>query len=616
MIGIVDRGGKESVSQVFDCDWLRILQSNLSGISGHFLVMIGDERQLFPFGGHFVSAINIVRFLLNGSVAQWWRYSLTRGLTDLGGSLIAWEKFLPYSYSGAMARNSSDNIAQLLGLLTAALQWPAGYQGRMVLILDNLELMVPARTNDIFYHHEAALLEYALYWAGKDEAIAKSGNFILAWARNRSALHPWLREKESKIIFQELPSLNVSTKTTFILQKAEQMCFADDAKTWHQISAHADELSRLSMGMNLHELNNLLTSVSPASGLHQLKRELEIKRKDGLLAEASDVLSLIESPLALDDLGGLSKVKPYLNSVLDRFCGTWSNGDLSDTDDRDTGSNGTNIHGVGSFGNLLFMGPPGTGKTAVATALAKKAGLLCVSPLNVQEKWIGASERNLERLLQACLKFAPLILFLDELDLTFGRRVNDGDSGTSNRLFQRMLTLLGNHEAASKILIIGATNWPNKLDQALIRSGRFYAKVPFFLPTVAEKVDIIQRIIHGLGLDNGTERTELLGLVLTEKLELASGADLAALVAEAGMIVRRAKREKILIADLRQAALELIITNDKIEIMLMSLIAAKYAARRSFLPPSYQRLIDNGQIDNEISQLASIGKGGVLWEKY
>src|SRR3989338_6270226 len=378
---------EEALGKVKDAHWLQTLRDNLHGQNGHFLVLIGDERQLLPFGGSFLSALTVVKTLLANSVAQWWRYSLAQELTDLEGNPIDWQKL-----SGIQG---PDRHSQLCGLINKSLRWPAGYQGKLVLILDNLELLIPNRAVNQLHPFESAYLEHILSWAGRDELIVRSGNLILAWVRSQGDLHPWLRTETSNIVFQELPRPDQTTKADFILWQTEQLWAAESNDSVQSAVQRAEKLAGLSRGLSLHQLAKLLKGKTndQFAGVGQIQTELKEKRQQNLMAEAGDVLTLLEAPLSLDKLGGLKAIKKYLLAVLERFCA----------------GNGT------AQGSLLFMGPPGTGKTAVAAALAQEADLACISPLNVQEKWLGASERNLERLLQACLQYAPLILFLDEL---------------------------------------------------------------------------------------------------------------------------------------------------------------------------------------------------------
>ena len=140
-----------------------------------------------------------------------------------------------------------------------------------------------------------------------------------------------------------------------------------------------------------------------------------------------------------------------------------------------------------------MTGPAGTGKSAVAEAVAHEAGVNAVvlNLARILGQYVGNSERNLEKALQAIKSLAPTIVFIDEIDQSVSRG-GSGDSGVSNRIFKRLLEFMSDTGNRGQVLFLAATNRPDLLDAALRRPGRFDKKIPFLIPDESERAAIIQ----------------------------------------------------------------------------------------------------------------------------
>src|SRR3954449_331351 len=137
---------------------------------------------------------------------------------------------------------------------------------------------------------------------------------------------------------------------------------------------------------------------------------------------------------------------------------------------------------------ILFTGPMGTGKTFVAEAFARECGLTTIKLKNFRSKWVGATEGNLEKILNVIRAIGQVVVIVDEGDRAFGNTDGDGDGGTSSRVIARIKEFMSDTSNRGRILFLVMTNRPDKLDVDLKRAGRLDRKIPFLYPQTAEEV--------------------------------------------------------------------------------------------------------------------------------
>ena len=131
--------------------------------------------------------------------------------------------------------------------------------------------------------------------------------------------------------------------------------------------------------------------------------------------------------------------------------------------------------GVTPPAGVLLYGPPGTGKTLIAKAVANEtnANFISVRGPQLLSKWVGESEKAIRQTFRKARQVAPTVIFFDELDSLAPGRGNDVGSNVSERVVNQLLTELDGLEDMEDVMVIGATNRPDMIDPALIRSGRF-----------------------------------------------------------------------------------------------------------------------------------------------
>ncbi|KAE9619933.1 putative ATPase, AAA-type, core, peptidase M41, FtsH extracellular [Lupinus albus] len=200
---------------------------------------------------------------------------------------------------------------------------------------------------------------------------------------------------------------------------------------------------------------------------------------------------------------------------------------------------------------VLLVGPPGTGKTLLARAVAGEAGVpfFTVSASEFVEMFVGRGAARIRDLFKAARKFAPSIIFIDELDAVGGRRgrsFNDERDQTLNQL----LTEMDGFESEMRVVVIAATNRPEALDPALCRPGRFSRKVFVGEPDEEGRGKILAVHLRGVPLEEDMDIICRLIASLTPGLV---GADLANIVNESALLAARRGSETVAREDIMEA---------------------------------------------------------------
>ena len=254
---------------------------------------------------------------------------------------------------------------------------------------------------------------------------------------------------------------------------------------------HGDQLVRFAdaaKGFRLIEIDQLNRQVRAAHSLQSLRspagegaeyttipriRLDDVKRhkRRAIEEQSNGLLEIVDTARGFAAIGGMQIVKAYLTALSER---------IQSKHDRHLIPRG-----------LILAGPPGTGKTIIAEALALESKLNMVKLRNVREGFVGASERNLTRALDVIKVLAPILVFVDEIDQAFGSRGlgQSSDGGTSERIFGQILEFIGDDRHRGEVIWVAATNRPDLLDAALLR--RFDRIIPCLLPTPQEQAQIL-----------------------------------------------------------------------------------------------------------------------------
>ena len=284
------------------------------------------------------------------------------------------------------------------------------------------------------------------------------------------------------------------------------------------LEALSKEAAMLSLRRMLPEINLEETKI-PAEVLNRIKitnKDFENALKD-VQPSAMREVQIQRPSVRWEDIGGLQEVKEELAEAIE-----WplKHAELFDQAD------------VQPPKGILLYGPPGTGKTMIAKAVAttSEANFISIKGPELLSKWVGESEKGVREIFRKARQAAPCIVFFDELDAVAPRRGSEGDGHVTERVISQMLTEMDGLEDLKGVVVIGATNRPDIIDEALLRPGRFdrILEVP---PPDAQARKAILKIHTGRKpLDSDVDLGKLV-----EMTDGMTGADIAAVVNTAAM---------------------------------------------------------------------------------
>jgi proteasome regulatory subunit len=201
---------------------------------------------------------------------------------------------------------------------------------------------------------------------------------------------------------------------------------------------------------------------------------------------------------------------------------------------------------------VLLYGPPGTGKTLLAKAVAHstKASFIRIIGSELVQKYIGEGARMVRELFELAKEKSPSIIFIDEIDSIGAKRLDSITSGDREvqRTLVQLLAEMDGFDPRGNVRILAATNRPDILDPALLRPGRFDRIIKVPMPNAEARTEILKIHARKMNLADDVNLKKI-----GQMTDDTSGADLSAIVMEAGMFAIRGNRDTVTNEDFTQA---------------------------------------------------------------
>jgi SpoVK/Ycf46/Vps4 family AAA+-type ATPase len=363
-------------------------------------------------------------------------------------------------------------------------------------------------------------------------------------------------------------------------------------------ASRAHKLAALTSNMNRDEIKELVAPTAPEpvpdiaapSPIELARKETDrliAKRKREILErECFGLVEFVEPGHGFEVVGGMEEVKKDLLVIAESI--------------REGRTSRVPM-------GILFTGPMGTGKTFVAEAFAKECGLTTIKLKNFRSKWVGATEGNLEKILNVIRAIGQVVVIIDEGDRAFGNTDGEGDGGTSSRVIARIKEFMSDTSNRGRILFLVMTNRPDKLDVDLKRAGRLDRKIPFLYVQTPEEVELVARAL----LKKNKIKTDVDVATIREgfssKLVGYSNADIEAVLLLAN---EDAARESggdapVLASHFQRAAIDYFPSRDVELLEYMELLAVFESSSRRLLPSKYATLTPE-ELDTRLRHLRAI----------
>ncbi|MDR2258132.1 MAG: AAA family ATPase [Treponema sp.] len=449
---------------------------------------------------------------------------------------------------------------------------------RMVLIIDYAETVVPA--GDLIRLSDAD--RYCLVtfnrWAGEPKFIRGDISVILL-TENLADLSPRLVGSPATVKVS-VPFPDEKVRSSFLRSKEQE------GKLLLDRGLSAERIGSITSGLNLMNLNQLVSESyeknTPLS-LDYMSR----KKKEFIENEAAGLLEFLETSFTLSHVSGHDFVKKRFKNAA-----------------RAIKMGRPDVLPMG----YLIAGPVGTGKSFMVTAFAGEIGIPMVKFRNFRSKWQGDTESNLERVLNILKAMSPVAVMIDEADAFLGDRDQEGDSGTSNRVFAQIASFMGNTEYRGKIIWFLITCRPDLIPIDLKRQGRAEEHLALFYPeTDTDREALFNTLVRKLDLD--IRKFPISELFKKYRHEY-SGADLEAVLVRAKLLAAMDDRVFVTREDMEEAMGDFIPAAYPHEVDLQNLVAILECTSKEMIPKRFRDYTRTRMI-KEIQELkALLGERG------
>jgi SpoVK/Ycf46/Vps4 family AAA+-type ATPase len=344
---------------------------------------------------------------------------------------------------------------------------------------------------------------------------------------------------------------------------------------------NTERVAAVTSGLNLMNLNRLVAESYQEDKALSMEY-IRLKKKEIIENEAAGLLEFMETSHDLSYVSGHDFVKKRFKSAA-----------------RALKQGRFDVLPMG----YLIAGPVGTGKSFMVGAFAGEIGIPMVKFRNFRSKWQGVTESNLEKVLNILTAMSPVAVMIDEADAFLGDRNQEGDSGTSNRVFGQIASFMGNTEYRGKIIWFLITCRPDLIPIDLKRQGRAEEHLALFYPeSDTEKEALFETLVRKLDL---SIRKFSISDVLKRFKHEFSGADLEAVLIRAKFRAAMEDRSFVTREDIDDSLADFVPPAYPFEIELQNLVAVLECTSKEMVPRRFQNL-DRTKLVRDIMELKSL----------
>ena len=401
-----------------------------------------------------------------------------------------------------------------------------------IIFIDELDAIAPNREN-VGTHSDVRSVTQLL--SLMDGLASVEGVVIIGTTNRIDALDPAMRRpgRFDREVFIDSPSmegrleiLRIHTRDMPLSKECAEYLPVVATTTHGFVGADIMELCR-EAGLNAlrrsaSHLQNHLDAFDVNLGSISIEAEDFVKALTTIRPSAIRESFIAIPDVKWDEIGGIVRIKRELQALIVRALKRPA--DLQRA-------------GITPPRGVVLHGPPGTGKTMIAKALANEAGVnfLAVDGPEVFGKWLGESEAAIRHIFRVARQLSPCIIFFDQLDSIAPKRGMDSGSRTTERVVNQMLSELDGIKILSNILVIGATNRLDLVDTSILRPGRLGTKIFVPLPDEIERAEICGIYLQESPLQDGSDQIEL-SRRLSKVTDGFSGAELKAICEESKLL--------------------------------------------------------------------------------
>lgn len=462
---------------------------------------------------------------------------------------------------GALPVAAAETIPVIEDLITDP-------QHSSAVLIDFFEMIGPNADVAFMVHDDKANLVSLQRWAS-DPAFGQTDNLVILVTEHLSDVSRRISSSSALATIQ-LPFPEVEDRERYISAQ-------DLSKVKMDIEPAV--LAKMTAGLTLVQIRNILRSAALTGDPIDFT-DISLRKKKIIEQECHGLVEFIPPRHNFTHVGGMDRIKVDLSRVADAVK-----------------RGNRNRVPMG----MIFVGPMGTGKTFVAEAFATESGLTCLKLKNFRDKYVGATEANLEKVLGLVEALGYVLLIVDEADR--GLSTGDSDGGVNSRVIARLKEFMSDTSHRGRVVILMMTNRPDKLDVDLKRPGRFDFKIPFFFPETAdERKGIFEALVrkNKLHLEPGVSFEGP-----AAGTDGYSGAEIEAVLLAAASLAGDSDGDIIRQEHVDQAVKDVIPSRDTRMLEYMELLAVFECSAERMLPDRFRGL-SNDEVQQQIDSLRGI----------